>query len=159
MIDVICENCSPIKRQHVERAVPFYLKLLLPRLKNVRITIQFVTNLQKEEGVLADCDVDDHESARPKEFIIRVDNGIRLCHALTAIAHEIVHVKQYASGQLVFTGNVNIETWNGKNVDSRKFNYWDLPWEIDAYGREKGLFTRYIEKYKFDAEDWTELNR
>ena len=27
-------------------------------------------------------------------------------------------------------------------------SYWDLPWEIEAHGREVGLFIRYCEENK-----------
>ena len=70
------------------------------------------------------------------------------------LAHECVHVKQFATGQM----NRNIVTqktssgkkltgtlWEGKMYISSKYEetdegYYNSPWEIDAYGREVGLY-------------------
>jgi hypothetical protein len=32
-------------------------------------------------------------------------------------------------------------------VDDNQVDYWDTPWEIEAHGREKGLFTRFKQQY------------
>ncbi len=70
------------------------------------------------------------------------------------LAHELVHVKQFATGQM----NRHIVTkktssgkgvtgtlWEGKIYSSSKYEdseegYYDSPWEIEAYGREVGLY-------------------
>ena len=58
----------------------------------------------------------------------------------------MVHVKQMAKGELKerFTP-VHKQTWNNKIVDTNKLSYWDLPWEIEAHGRQRGLFVRFVE--------------
>ena len=35
-------------------------------------------------------------------------------------------------------------------------DYWDEPWEIEAHGRETGLFVRWAEKHKLGKRKWTQ---
>lgn len=62
---------------------------------------------------------------------------------MMTLAHEMVHVKQFAMGEL----EENMNVWKGKRF-SGKTDYWDTPWEIEAHGREYGLWSRFAEKYK-----------
>ena len=34
-------------------------------------------------------------------------------------------------------------------------DYWDQPWEIEAHGRECGLFVRWAEENKLGHKKWT----
>jgi hypothetical protein len=40
-------------------------------------------------------------------------------------------------------------------VNSNKVSYWDQPWEIEAMGREEGLFIQWIEKMNLSGQTWT----
>jgi hypothetical protein len=70
--------------------------------------------------------------------------------ALKNLAHELVHVKQFARRELVDLGEVGKTKFLGKNVCEKKTHYYDTPWEIEAYGREIGLYTRYMDHLKED---------
>ena len=72
---------------------------------------------------------------------------------LETIAHEMVHVKQYARGELYQGIRVNKYRWQGKWVGN--MDYWDEPWEIEAHGREAGLFIRWAEKEGLANQKWT----
>lgn len=63
-------------------------------------------------------------------------------YKLMTLAHECVHLKQYAMGEI----DENMNTWKGTRVP-KSTDYWDSPWEIEAYGREKGLYIRFCETY------------
>ena len=47
------------------------------------------------------------------------------------VAHEMVHVKQYARAELTEG------TWQGKLINPNQ-SYWDRGYEIEAHGREYG---------------------
>lgn len=58
-----------------------------------------------------------------------------------SLAHEMVHVKQYVLGEL---DDIDISQvkWKGElyqSGDTEDEAYWNSPWEIEAYGREKGM--------------------
>lgn len=55
------------------------------------------------------------------------------------LAHEMVHVKQFARGQLVQKirpGKSPQFIWRGKPC---KKKYYDRPWELEAFGRQQLL--------------------
>jgi hypothetical protein len=45
----------------------------------------------------------------------------------------------------------------GKTYNPEKTSYWDLPWEIEAHGRETGLFIRWAEKEHLGHLKWTQM--
>ena len=51
----------------------------------------------------------------------------------------------------------NKEVWMGKTYNPKDVNYWDLPWEIEAHGREVGLFVRYCEENNLAKHKWTQI--
>lgn len=59
------------------------------------------------------------------------------------LAHEMVHVKQIAKGQMKFLPN-EARIWKGKRY-SKKTKYLDMPWEIDAFSRQELLLRRALE--------------
>ena len=76
------------------------------------------------------------------EYMIDIDRSLKLRDMLTTLAHELVHVKHYECGELT----QNIE----ENIP-----YWDKPSEIEAYGREVGLFVTWAEENKLGNKAWT----
>jgi hypothetical protein len=61
----------------------------------------------------------------------------------STLAHEMVHVKQLAKGQMKFLPN-EARIWKGKRY-SKKTKYLDMPWEIDAFSKQELLLRRAIE--------------
>ena len=62
---------------------------------------------------------------------------------LKTLAHEIVHVKQYVLGELR-SRDVGL-LYKGINHEAMNLmEYFELPYEIEAYGREKGLLYGFM---------------
>ena len=78
------------------------------------------------------------------EFEIEVKRGLRLRSLLTTVAHELVHVKQYITGELTQDSDKNI-------------SYWDRPSEIEAHGRETGLFIQWAEANGYANKKWAHV--
>ena len=133
-------NCpDPDFRPYVERAASFYAKQLIPdgRLRNRCFTkIRFAANIQ-EQGY---CSVESYNTRnQPREFLIEIHPGLGARSILETLAHEMVHVKQFLTGQT----DDQLDSWMGKRVNYEETDYWDQPWEIDAHGREAGLLTKF----------------
>ncbi len=77
------------------------------------------------------------------EYEIDLKRSLKLRELLCTLAHELVHVKQYELGTLTQT--------NEEGMD-----YWDKPSEIEATGREPGLFIRWAEKNELSHLAWTQ---
>lgn len=125
-------------------AVVFYgNKLMSTRmLAGIEVRIVFVPGLEKDRNLVGECEWED-DNLRPREFMIRLDAEMGKRKMLITLAHEMVHVKQYAKGEmrdLIRCGNTK---WHKESVDTDDVNYWDLPWEIEAHGREAGLYVRF----------------
>lgn len=101
----------------------------------------------------------EYEWEQPSDFRIVVDTDIKLRLLFTTIAHEMVHVKQYATEELKerfdpYTRHI----WQGQEFITKDIDYYDRPWEIEAHGRETGLFIRWCEKTNLASEEWTQEN-
>lgn len=135
--------------QFVKKSANFYAKYLLGNklFYNIFLTIKF----EKFERGCCDyayCDwTDDNHQAR--EFTITIDNRLNEKETLLALAHEMVHVKQYAKGELkdIFRPTRMVK-WQGEKYLHEEIDYWEQPWEIEAYGREKGLYIKFMKHLK-----------
>ena len=67
----------------------------------------------------------------------------------------MVHVKQFAKGEMRDLSGAEKVSWNGERYDLSADEYFDRPWEIEAHGRELGLFIRWAEKNKLGHLKWT----
>ena len=76
--------------------------------------------------------------------IVKGENGyimyIRsLSHrsAIKYICHELIHLQQYNSNELLPSGYFPI--WNGKAYSIKDTPYKDRPWEVDAFAKQDEL--------------------
>ena len=111
----------------------------------IDVDVEFNTNLIRGQHKEGYCEWDD-KPISPRAFTIMLDGTMREKRMLIAFAHEIVHVKQMARNETTTfaKGGCLLERWHGKPVNHKKIDYWDLPWEIEAHGRELGLYTRFM---------------
>jgi len=68
---------------------------------------------------------------------------ISIMEMATTLAHEMVHVKQLAKGQMRFLPN-EARIWKGKKY-TKKTKYLDMPWELDAFSKQEILLRRAID--------------
>ena len=148
---------SGIRKREITKSIADYcIDKLMPRLKGkLKIKIQLIPRLSEKEGLAGDCVWEDESCNRPREFTIRVDSTQDYQDMLETVAHEMVHVKQYARGELKDLSRSNKYCkWKGKEVNYNKVHYFDQPWEIEAHGREKGLFIRWFFNSKWKNRNW-----
>ena len=150
MIRIVGGNAS--QRKYTESIIKYCLKKLTPRIsRDLDITVKF----KKLDGVYGYClSNEDFTTDRPRTFEIEIDRSLRLRRLLETVAHEMVHVKQYARGELYQGVRIAKHRWKGKWV-SNNIDYWDQPWEIEAHGREAGLFIRWAEENDLGKYKWT----
>ena len=95
---------------------------------------------------------------RPREFDVIIDHH-RLTYdeygrekgetewahdVLKTLCHELVHVSDYVSGELTWRDSGLL--WKGVNYEAETLSdYFKLPYEIKAYGMEKGLLISFLE--------------
>lgn len=111
------------------------------------ININFKKDLKKKTGYKGSAIWDD-DNHRPKQFTVEIDAGISYRLSVTTLIHEMVHVKQYAKGQLKdLLRNFSLKRWGTKLIDEEKIAYKQLPWEKEAYRLEK-IYYKNWKAYK-----------
>lgn len=153
---ITATGSGKVKREMAESIAYFSLNLLAPRLLNTLVVdINLINKLGEKEAIAGDCTWED-STYRPREFTVRIDSSQPLQEMLETVAHEIVHVKQYARGELKDSCQTHIACkWKGKLIQLNKMNYYDHPWEIEAHGRERGLFIRWFEQSRWKNCNWS----
>lgn len=134
-----------------EAAEFFADQLMDPRtVRNLVLDIEVYNNLDVE----GEC-VDEDGFRNPRWFTIGLKGGQDINDMIKTLGHEMVHVKQHAKNELqtghavAARGGLKIyskwmgEVWKAKRKED---DYFDSPWEIEAYGREVGLFAKWMNR-------------
>lgn len=145
MISIEVTGGKAKQREYVKSMAEFCLKTLMPRLQTIDIEIKLCT----PKNAMGYC----LELDNNREFEIELDRSQPHRRLLETLAHEMVHVKQYARREL----HPATDKWQGKIYNPKKISYWDLPWEVEAHGRETGLFVRWCEHAKISHLKWTQI--
>ena len=69
----------------------------------------------------------------------------------------MVHVKQFARCELYESTVADKHRWRGEWLNKDP-EYWDQPWEVEAHGKELGLYVRYCEANKLGKPPNRELS-
>lgn len=146
------DGTGPRNANKLEEAARFFAaQLLHARTTNkIELDLEVVRSL---DGVDGECiSEDDHKN--PRFFTIRLKQA-PIEEMIKVLAHEMVHVKQYAKNELGKeltlarggSGLKIVTRWQGEfwNPKGKEHHYWDAPWEIEAYGREVGLHHKWVQ--------------
>lgn len=140
-VDVI--NCRDDRLiDYIVRAIEFYGEQLISKriLNNVCIEVRF-----DELDDLGGASIEGYNTAKkPREFLIEINRKLGGKSILSTLAHEMIHIKQFVYCET----NECLSKWKDDHIDSDSIDYYDLPWEIEAYGREQGLFSKFVVKEK-----------
>ena len=133
-------------RKIVKLAAWWYAEKLMGKrlIAGLDININLKKTLLDKDGSEGTAIWED-ESIRPKEFTIVLDSGCAIRNILITLAHEMVHVKQWAKGEMYEYVERDMVRFNNTKFNMSNINYWDYPWEIEAFGRQLGLFVRFCE--------------
>lgn len=138
------------QRNYVESITTFVVQKLMPRMRGLELNIKLKT-IHESCGYC--LPTDDADPQRPREFDIEIKKDLPLRTLLETVAHELVHAKQFARGELYQSSRTAKHRWQGEWLDKNP-EYWDLPWEIEAHGREVGLFVRWCEQNGYADKSW-----
>lgn len=141
------ENVPEERQEELRRAAAFFAGALMPQSVVSELEIDLVFDLKTlNDGM---CGNEDDDINDPRYFTISINPA--LGNPISTLAHELVHVKQYAMNEfrtkLIFADEEvkfqfrwKRKIWNAQNGEDP---YFDSPWEIEAFGREVGLMARY----------------
>jgi hypothetical protein len=138
----------------------FAMSRLVPstRLRNnITLNIHLKHHVEDGEAMLSEFT----NPNKPREFKIIIDpyrievdkfgrtlTDTEWAHSiLKLLAHELVHVKQYVMGELKPANNGFVykkTLYSPESLDE----YFEQPFEIEAYGRERGLMNAFLLRWK-----------
>ena len=124
---------------------------------NVSINVHLKHHEEGGEAMLSE----DADRYRPRDFKVIIDHhqaeiddyGITRTDTewghtiLRTLAHELVHVKQYLVGDLTWRDKGML--WKGVMFAPEYLtDQLETPYEVEAYGKEKGLLVSFFIKWK-----------
>jgi len=118
-------------------AVNFAIKKLMPRKRNLQVEIS-ITDIPDDADAYHCC-------ITKGEHEIEVQKGLIEEDFMTAIFHEMVHVRQHERGDLKDHGIR--KAWKGEEyfgIYDSKETYMNLPWEEEAYRLQEEIYEKWI---------------
>lgn len=143
IIDITGESKS-LSKEETLQAIEFCASLLFTKSQRNRIVLT-VDYDRLPKTYYGFC-----EKVLKDEFIITIHKTLGKKNTLCSLFHEMVHVNQYSRGHLYdYYGDRKKMKWRGKIIKNyERKDYWDWEWEIEAHGREHGLYVRYMQHVK-----------
>lgn len=138
-----------IFRKEIKSAGEFFSDYLLGKRlsKNVILNINLVKNLSSDRGrMLGECvPLDKYTRSRAFQICLKAD----LSHKkmILTLAHEVVHLKQFARGELS-SGRYPVMKFLGDLYTEKENDYHLAPYEVEASIREKVLYDLWLEHKK-----------
>lgn len=134
------------RRELLREAAEYFARYVLSRRMTPKIvlTIRLEPDLLRATDQFGYCEtvaLDDERN--PRKFVVALDAGLTEKKTLLTLAHEMVHVKQFATGELrELTRGPEPWSWMGRRLDpAKKYQVeQDSPWEVEALGREQTMY-------------------
>lgn len=134
-------------------AVQFFAELLMPEdiVDELIIDVEIDETLDIAGHCLSESSVEN-----PRDFYIAINPKISNQSLYQTLAHEMVHVKQYALNETYNRLSMTDDcisykrVWQGEDwMPSKSIDeYYDSPWETEAYGKEVGLYYKWKNRNK-----------
>lgn len=127
------------RRDFIEATVAFYIKELNLTRSRYLLTVLTEKNMVKNQsmhgGVI---------QVNDKIIGMVLDSRLSMCQLVQTIAHEMVHVKQFARGRLrsQILNKKMVNVWQGKVYADKDLAYHCRPWELEAFRQERELAYR-----------------
>jgi len=119
------------RRALVLNAAKFYVQLL--KLESSRYDLIILD----DSGLDIPIEESGATTVDGNTIYVYIDHSLGVYSLLAALAHEMVHAKQFATGLLAhkIVGGKEVALWRGKRYD--KVPYLRKPWEILAFQRQE----------------------
>lgn len=140
---ISAKNGNKVQNAVARSVAQHCINKLMPRMRTLDISILF-KKIPEQENTIGTCLMQDNN----RTFEIEIQKGLSFDEIVKTVCHEMVHVKQYARNEMTDS------TWKGKLRWRNRFikkntSYSKLPWEREAYRKQKTLSKSYY-KSKVD---------
>ena len=120
------------------------------KLEGLHIFVDFTTRLPKPfQGY---TQYSENKTLQTQQVVIRINKRISEKQQWLTLAHEMIHVKQFSRGELIYHGGATY-TWKHHHCqDARKIAYKKRGWEKEAFALEHKMLEKYQEAHKLVAQ-------
>jgi len=146
-MEIKVANCKDKRLENLSRnALKYFTKELITNTRirnNCSVTLDYTKDVREEGLYDGDCGiVSCNTRKKPRKFFIRVYPYARVndLHYLGVIAHETVHMKQFAYDEL----DDDLTRWKSRKVNIERVRYEDCPWEIEANRLQDELVVAFL---------------
>lgn len=134
---------KPEMEQELVAATKFFAEHLLSQKMLPHISVELVMRTTIKD--LGNCGVTFYNDwYKPREFQIELRRHRSIKSTLLTLAHEMVHLKQFARGEL----NAHQTRWHKKPFNTKETTYLEYPWEVEANRAEHVLYGLYKKQNK-----------
>lgn len=123
-------------------------------IRFMKIEVVLDSMLLKEFKTYGSMVCVDDKPKNGNHYSIEIDTSNGFANILHTLAHELVHVKQTKLGEWYDSPKNSDIIFNKKLYKENSINYWEQPWEIEAFGRSTGLLRMWIDERKLTKEKW-----
>jgi len=103
-------------------------------LDTVKIHIYYGTvTLEDDDGIIVNTFA--QKNPFPHSYTIFIGKNVNKAQINRILSHEMVHVKQYETGQLIPLEDKKVK-YKGKAIDLQQLEYKRRPFEIDAFNEQ-----------------------
>lgn len=128
-----------LTKREAERAIDFFGKHLLGRMyKHLDIEVDFI----RLRGMWGRCGVISLHRDKCRDFGIQVNSKLCKKNQIKTLAHEMVHIKQFARGEFMELDRDKYK-WKSRVLHLPESEYMRFPWEVEAYNMENKLYELY----------------
>lgn len=131
-----------LTKKETRYLVNFLAKILVGERLAKHMFVEIIYT-ELPHNVVGLCSPTDWESKLPRDFEIFVDPAIDRKKQIKTIAHEMVHVMQFARGHFKILDEEDRFKWMGKYVNYTRKQYKKMPWEKEAMLSERYLYKFY----------------
>jgi hypothetical protein len=129
---------DPDLKAIIKKSILFAINELIPYKRKLNLIVKRKANLLDVHGAYGLC----YSTDDPHYYYIDLHKDLSTVDLLQTLFHEMVHVKQYAKGELIYKTDYNI--WKGRKYKDLE-NEWNRPWEREARKYEKLIYKKFIE--------------
>ena len=137
-------------QRHVAKATVDYMSNTLKLTRFSSLTVEIILKVL-EDGYKGFCIAEsvNDKIVKPRSFVVEINKGCTLMEFITTICHEMIHVKQYAFGEIQEDFRKGRSHWKTKTVPAFT-SYIDQPWEKEAF--------KYEVQYAFEVFGQVDIN-
>jgi hypothetical protein len=130
-----------LSKKEIREIIKLFASLLLTKrlAKYIFVEVQFLDMSGNSWGF---CTPTDFDYNNHREFEILINRNLTKTNQIRTIAHEMVHLRQYAVGDLKQYKNEKYK-WLGRKMIMTEEDYDIMPWEIQAHLAENIMLAQY----------------